>query len=131
LRAFKVGREWRFSIQQIDELRLSRESLGPRQEVRVDPEKKARIRRSDSLPHGSAEAESKDLETKVMVADLGEAPKSLNARFSDSPSTDAGLEESELSHSHWLGEENCLLKGIVADQALEIRVLKEALPRKD
>lgn len=137
LQGFKVGRDWRFNVEQIDKIRLTQETLGarrrttqsvppasrrspPRTErrsseasqinVSAQPETTPRMDEDDSARSRSSELQF-DEQTKVKTTRSGQAPDDSRLRQ--------------------LEEENRRLKRIVADQALDIQVLKEVLAKRD
>jgi putative transposase len=71
----------------------------------------------------------KEAEAGAKVADLCRKHGISDATFYNWRSRYGGLEISELRRLRQLEEENRRLKGIVADQALDIRALKDVLAK--
>lgn len=71
----------------------------------------------------------KEAETGVKVAELCRKHGISDATFYNWRSRYGGLEVSELRRLRQLEEENRRLKGIVADQALDLRALKDVLTK--
>jgi len=71
----------------------------------------------------------KEADTGVKVADLCRKHGISDATFYNWRSRYGGLEVSELRRLRQLEEENRQLKGIVADQALDLRALKDVLTK--
>lgn len=71
----------------------------------------------------------KEADAGVKVAELCRKHGISDATFYNWRSRYGGLEVSELRRLRQLEEENRRLKGIVADQALDLRALKEVLTK--
>jgi excisionase family DNA binding protein len=138
LQGFKVGRDWRFSVEEIDKVVRVQDTLGghkrnsepissepPHANLSDPPRTTAGMKPDDIGPPRLPEAQLKKVETEVIVADEGRAPEDPNGTSSDAPSRESALVETQVSRLRQLEEQNRRLKGIVADQALEIQVLKE------
>jgi hypothetical protein len=154
LHGFKVGRDWRFNVEQIDKIRLAEETLGARRRVAVStprgvtrlppgteaamsaeppdetkmiaPESRNSMKTGESRAYGLAADHEGKTETPFHP---GQAYEDQNEKFTDlSPSAD--VSESNLPHVVQLEKENRRLRRVVADQALDIQVLKEVLRKR-
>jgi putative transposase len=85
--------------------------------------------RRGRFSEGQIIAVLKEADAGVKVADLCRKHGISDASFYNWRSRYGGLEVSELRRLRQLEEENRRLKGVVADQALDIRALKDVLTK--
>jgi excisionase family DNA binding protein len=151
LQGFKVGRDWRFNVEDIDRIGLSQETVGARRRATVYTPPRTR------LPPDIEAMSSESPDAEPIAAENKEAMKrrdSLRSRFSashheskmkpsghpdeaqeDQNEMSADLSsgespESMLTRMLQLEEENRRLRMVVADQALDIQLLKEVLHKR-
>jgi putative transposase len=141
LQGFKVGRDWRFKVQEIDRLRLAQQTLGapkrrsdPRSLEAVSINASAGAARSigvkvDDSPRSTPPEVSLQREAGAGAGASGQAHEDPSVRRSESGNRYGHFPESELHGLRQLEEENRRLRRIVADQALVIQVLKELLAK--
>jgi hypothetical protein len=137
----KLGRDWRFNLEEIDKLRFAQECLGVPKTPRISMPaaqggfspmaqtmsseaslvkvnaQKASIKQDDSPQRTFTKAHPNEAEIGATCTDVGQAPENCNSTVADSPTPYTGWEESELSNLRPLEKENRRLKEIVADQA--------------
>jgi excisionase family DNA binding protein len=130
LQGFKVGRDWRFKVEEIDTLQRTQRSLeGSYLNTSAGGEASIGTKVDDSLQITSPGFRLQ-CEAGARAKGSGEAPEDPSARLSGLPNRNAHSGERELNRLRQLEEENGRLRRIVADQALDIQVLKETLAKE-
>jgi putative transposase len=155
LLGFKIGRDWRFNLEQIDQVRFGSATLDAQGkaegstavtapsrrggstasadsgfEAGSASESKAGTKRGDPIqPRDQADSLTEE-ETEYKKADFHRGHKSNTPTSKYAPNRFGGRPVSQPDRVHQLEEENRRLRRIVADQALEIQALKDSLTKR-
>jgi putative transposase len=157
LLGFKIGRDWRFNLEQIDQIRFGSATLNAHGEAEssINPvvtalsrrggstatahcgfeagagcESKADTKRGDPIQRTDPADSLTKEQTEYKKVDLHRGHKRNGPTSNDAPNRFGGRPVPQPDRVHQLEEENGRLRRIVADQALDIQALKDSLTKR-